>query len=155
MTVAPCTEIILDSRFEETRRLGPWLATALGDLRSESAVDDLELALVELVTNIVEHGHAGEAGHPIHLLLFQEDGIARIEIHDRGRPVPPEAFAGSADAFAFDPEDIDGLPTGGMGLALVYAMVDHLDYRQEGDGNVTTIVKGLSQSFWCSRASLP
>jgi anti-sigma regulatory factor (Ser/Thr protein kinase) len=153
MTVAPRTEIVLDSRFEETRRLAPWLASVLGDVRSGTAADDLELALVELVNNIVLHGHGSEPGHPIRLRLEQEEGIVRVEIRDRGRPVPAEAFS-PAGAFSFDPEDLDSLPVDGMGMALVQSVVDHLEYGMDGEDNVTLVVKDLDHAFWCKRADV-
>jgi anti-sigma regulatory factor (Ser/Thr protein kinase) len=154
MTASLPIEIVLDSRFEETCRLGPWLAAALGDVRSGSAVDDLELALVELVTNIVQHGHAGEAGHPIRLRLEQTGAVVRVEIRDRGRPISADAVARSAALLDFDPDDLDSLPMDGMGLALVRAVVDRLEHERDGEANLTIVEKQLDHPYWCSRSAL-
>ena len=52
-------ELILDSRIEEIRKLGLWLAAALAPEEDEAGVAELELALVELVSNTIRHGHGG------------------------------------------------------------------------------------------------
>jgi serine/threonine-protein kinase RsbW len=137
------SELVLDSRIEEIRKLSPWLAATLREACGTEAAGGLELALVELVTNVIEHGHDGAAGHPVLLRVERAGGLVRIEIRDRGRPIPPDALNDTGDALGFDPDDLDALPTGGIGLALVRAAVDRLDHRPDGEGNLTVIEKDL------------
>jgi anti-sigma B factor antagonist len=141
-------EITLDSRFEETRRLRSWLTAVLEEAGSLSAADDLELALAELVTNIVQHGYGGQAGHVIDLRLEHQGELVRVEIRDSGRPVPAAALAAADELPAFDAADLDSLPVDGMGLALARAMVDRLEHRQDGAGNLTIVEKRLDHAYW-------
>jgi anti-sigma regulatory factor (Ser/Thr protein kinase) len=84
-------ELVLDSRLEEIRRLGPWLAEALAHEGDDPAIAVLELVLVELVSNAIRHGHAGEAGHAIRLRLERlGSSRIRVQIRDRGKPIPAE-----------------------------------------------------------------
>jgi anti-anti-sigma factor len=144
-------ELALDSRFEETRRLRSWLTAALEEAGSLGAADDLELALVELVANIVQHGHDGRPGHVVRLRLEHRDELVRVEIRDSGRPVPAETFAAADPTLAFAATDLDDLPESGMGLALARAMVDRLEHRREGAGNLTIVEKRLDRACWGSR----
>ena len=144
-------ELVLDSRLEEARRLGPWLEQELAAVADEAARGELELALVELVTNVIRHGHDDEPGHPIRLRLQLAEGLLRIEIRDRGSPMPPEALDAADTALDFgdgggddDGGGLDGLPVSGLGLGLVKAIVDRLDYASDAGGNLTTLEKRLA-----------
>ena len=131
MTVAPCTEIVLDSRFEETRKLGPWLVAALGEVGSEGAVDDLELALVELVTNIVMH-----AGTPAHLTVHLEEGTLGVLVRDGGQAV----------AEAVPASDEDPLRVSGRGLTLIDALADRWGTHSDAYGTIAWFVLLLGVS---------
>jgi anti-sigma regulatory factor (Ser/Thr protein kinase) len=137
-------ELVLDSQIDEIRRLGPWLERVLPSDHLDMPRAEIELALVELVSNIIRHGYVDRARGPIHLRLERRCARARIEIHDGGRPVPPWAVENADDALAFDPDDLDKLPVGGIGLAMSIAVMDHFDYAQGCAGNVTTIEKALA-----------
>jgi anti-sigma regulatory factor (Ser/Thr protein kinase) len=89
--MADADEIVLDCRLDEIRKLGPWLAGALVPEIDEPAIATLELVLVELVSNTIRHGHAGEGGHPIRLRLERlGNWQVRVEIQDRAHPIPTE-----------------------------------------------------------------
>jgi anti-sigma regulatory factor (Ser/Thr protein kinase) len=134
-------EIVLDSRLDEIRRLGPWLAAALSPEVGEAAIATLELVLVELVSNTIRHGHAGEAGHSIHLRLERlEKRRVQVQIQDRASPIPTEILNRSGELPALDAADLQALPESGLGIAMVQASVDRMDFRTASDGsNLTTI----------------
>jgi anti-sigma regulatory factor (Ser/Thr protein kinase) len=139
-------ELVLDSRLEEIRKLGPWLTEALPRAGSDPAIAVLELVLVELVSNAIRHGHAGEAGHAIRLRLKRLEGHrVQVQIRDRGKPIPAALFNRAGDPLEFAADDIQELPESGLGLAMVQAAVDRIAYRTAPDGdNVTTIEKTLA-----------
>lgn len=138
-------QIVLDSQLEEIRKLGPWLIEALPRASNDPAIALLELVLVELVSNTIRHGHASEAGHAISLHLeLVENCLVRIQICDRGKPIPGEILDNRTRPLDYVAEDIQMLPESGLGLAMVQATVDRLEYRTAPDGNnVTTIEKTI------------
>ena len=138
-------ELVLDSRLEEIRRLGPWLAEALAHEGDEPAIAVLELVLVELVSNAIRHGHAGEAGHAIRLRLERlGSSRIRVQIRDRGKPIPAEILDRYTHPLAFAVDDVGTLPESGLGLAMVQAAVDRFEYRTGPDAdNVTVVEKAL------------
>jgi anti-sigma regulatory factor (Ser/Thr protein kinase) len=71
------------------------------------------------------------------------DGVT-IRVHDWGRPIPGDALAGAGlSRFDFDPDDLDAIPSGGMGLSLITAVMDDVAYRSDGGQNVLTLRRGL------------
>jgi serine/threonine-protein kinase RsbW len=105
----------------------------------------LEIALCEVLTNIVQHGFAGAAPAPVEVDCVEQADALVVEVRDRGRAIPRERLdAAGADTFAFDPEDIAALPEGGFGLALVKAAFDVVDYRSENGVNCMHLEKRLA-----------
>jgi len=114
------------------------ICTAAG--LDEEGAGGMELAVVELLNNIVIHGHAKADGFKMQVEVDAQGEVVRLRIHDVGAPVPQSALTRT---FGFDPADIEALPESGMGLMLVRASVDELDYRAGPDGNIMTLTKYL------------
>ena len=140
-----CDELVLDSRLEEIRRLGPWLAQALPQAADDPAMPVLELVLVELVSNTIRHGYANEPGHAIGLRLERlGSSRIRVQIRDRGKPIPAEILDRHTHPLEFAVDDVGTLPESGLGLAMVRAAVDRFEYRTGPDAdNVTVVEKAL------------
>jgi len=105
------------------------------DREPDVSVEDrmaLELALVELASNVIEHG-AG--GRPVSCSLRLDVGPedVRVLLTDDGVPVPVDP------AKAHLPE---GLAESGRGLALVQMVVEDLRYERVADGNRWTAHRG-------------
>lgn len=49
---------------------------------------DVELALAEVVNNVVEHGYAGIPGGEVHVDSELSDGWLELRVSDTGRPLP-------------------------------------------------------------------
>ena len=112
------------------------LRRCLAELRlPEGAGDDLQLAVAELGTNIVTHGHP--AAQSLRLRLAVERHLLRVEIEDDGAPF--EKFherlrdASTAEGSA---------RTSGMGLDFIRTSVDSLHYRP-GSPNRTVLMRRL------------
>ena len=97
----------------------------------------VNLALDELLTNIVSYGYPDEEEHRIEIAVRQDGGSLVVTIVD--------------DSIEFDPRqvpdtDIDAplheRDPGGLGLLLVNTMMDDVDYRREDGRNVTILTKG-------------
>jgi anti-sigma regulatory factor (Ser/Thr protein kinase) len=95
----------------------------------------LLIILDELFTNVVEYGYenAASEGH-IDVALSLRAGRLMIEFVDDGRPFDP---------LAKPPPDLD-VPAderslGGVGIAIVRALVDEIGYRWDGNRNRLTL----------------
>ncbi|WP_159793556.1 ATP-binding protein [Puerhibacterium puerhi] len=93
-----------------------------------------EIALVEVVANVVQH--AVPAADHVHVAvdLTADDGAVHAEVIDDG---------------AATPVDLDrGLPadtaTSGRGLALIQRTVDRFTFERTGDQNVWRLARGFT-----------
>ena len=99
----------------------------------------LNLALDELVTNVVSYGYDEPAGdRDITVALAVGDGRLTATLEDDGRPFDPLAKA---------PPDIDSSledrRIGGLGVHFVRTMMDDVQYRRVDGRNRLTLVKTL------------
>jgi serine/threonine-protein kinase RsbW len=96
------------------------------------------LAIEELVTNIIKYGYDDEAAHEIVVHLEKNADAVHIRICDDGHEFNP-----------FDqPEPDTSLPAeereiGGLGIHFVRNMLDSCAYRREDSRNVVTVTKKL------------
>lgn len=129
--------IVLGNRVAELERLEAWLREAAGRHGiAESQALAVNLALEELLTNVIDHGHADELEHEIEIRLFAKDGDLTVEFSDDGRPFNPLDVP-QPDLLA----PLEERGVGGLGVHLVRSFVDELDYRRAGSRNVTRLVK--------------
>jgi serine/threonine-protein kinase RsbW len=108
--------------------------------------DAVELGITEALTNIVRHGTL-DPDEPVELHWTERPGRLEIEIVDRGQAIPEHRLRDAGPStFDFDETDIGGLPEGGMGLALIKAAFDHIDYRSDGGENHLHLIKLYTRS---------
>lgn len=100
------------------------------------SVDELELAVTELVSNVVRHGFDGRPGGRLEVDTCVENGVFAFCLTHDGKP-----FNGNSAAIPeiTDPQE------GGMGLFLISRCVDSILYSKTADGlNQIQILKTLS-----------
>jgi|GEM_PF-1752189 len=109
-----------------------------------SAVEctEVELAVVEATTNIVKYGLADCPEADIHLSVSYQVGILEVTIEDKGIPMPDEELAkADGSVFDYDIEDMDSWPMSGMGLSLIKAVMNTVEYHTNSQGNILKMVK--------------
>ena len=100
---------------------------------SETDLADLKLAVTEACGNAVRHAYADATG-VVEIRFVVEGGSIGIEVEDEGDP--HKAFEAPTS------EPSDGIPPeSGMGLAIIEAVVDHLDVVTGRDGKRGTLVR--------------
>ena len=97
---------------------------------------DLRVVAEEVLTNVAKYGFEPDEAPAVELRVSLAHGAAVLEFRDRGRPFDP--LAEPAPDLELPPED---RPLGGLGLALVRALVDEAHYERDGDANVLRLVK--------------
>ncbi len=94
----------------------------------EDVQADLNIAIEEIVSNVIRHGEAGE--RPIVLLVGVDAEEVRVEVRDAGQPFDPLAHA-MPDPGA----PLEERRGGGLGIFMVTQMMDHTSYKREGEHN--------------------
>ena len=139
MTVS--ISVTLVNELSEVVRLSQ-LVEAFGQAEglAPEVVFSLNLALDEVVTNVIRYAHDADGRkHPIVVRLVLEPDVLTAHVEDDGRAFNPlEAPAPDLGA------SIDERPIGGLGIHLVRTVMTSVEYRREDGRNVLTIKKKLS-----------
>lgn len=94
-------------------------------------------SVVEAVNNAIKHAYGNQPGHQVEVdILLNPEGV-RFEISDTGRPMRLQG----SHKLEYDPEDLENLPEGGMGLFIINQVMDHVEYKSFGDRNLLTMGK--------------
>jgi anti-sigma regulatory factor (Ser/Thr protein kinase) len=120
--------LALDCNLDKVHLVGEWLHHSC-EMADPARLQELELAVVEAVTNIIKHGNTSGPDQGIGLELSLLGNVVEIVITDCGTPIPEAALEKSQTALDFDADDIANLPTCGMGLALIREATDSFDYQ--------------------------
>lgn len=122
-----CAEI---GALAETRAGADWAA-------------EINLGLTEALSNVVRHAYDNTAGR-ISLSCVETEEAWLLTLNDNGVPIPQERVDSEDESvFDFDPQDLQSLPEGGMGLALIRRCFDRVSYQAGRDGNCLSLVKML------------
>ncbi len=114
-------------------------AVMLADLLPEDVILECELALQELLTNLVDHAYGGDAVRTITINLACDATRMLIETRDTGKP----ASVDLEKAVMPDPTD---LAEGGYGLAIIKSLVDEVNYKTENGINIWQLIKYLNRT---------
>jgi anti-sigma regulatory factor (Ser/Thr protein kinase) len=96
----------------------------------------LNLALEEILINVISHGYRDAADHQIVVRLTLDGAEVRAEVEDDGQPFNP-LQAPEPDVS----KPLEDRPIGGLGIHLTRKMMDGLDYRRHGDKNLLVMRK--------------
>ena len=101
----------------------------------------ITLIVEELFSNIIRFAFEGKGNHLIELSLSKSEGIISLLLSDDGIQFNPLEYNPGQEA---DPAFIDD---GGMGLTLIKAFADSIEYKREKQKNQLHIIKSIrSQS---------
>ena len=107
---------------------------------SREACLRITLLVEELFTNTVVHGHGGDSEAPVRLDCEVETGRIALVYEDTAAPHDPFAAVASPDPGA----DVEDRPVGGLGVLLVSAMAQQVEYQRAGDRNRISLVIGAA-----------
>ena len=103
--------------------------------------NDVEVAVVEALTNVVKHGYPDAPGE-IEIAACGGTGVVIVDIIDTGKSIPEEILARAGpERFKFDPDDVNGLVEGGMGLSIIFMTMDTVDYGSQAGRNRLHLVR--------------
>lgn len=113
------------------------LCTVMGRLRAMGLAEEqagaIEIALAEVVNNVVEHAYADRPPGDI-LIRGQMDEMAlRVRVTDKGQALPDGRLPDGHPADISGPRS--GLPEGGFGWYMIRTLAKDIRYVRENGGN--------------------
>jgi serine/threonine-protein kinase RsbW len=132
-------ELSIRGALEDVRLLGVSVRAIAHALGSAEQAALVELCTVEVANNCIEHAYEGLDVGTVDVTLYARGRELVVEVRDRGRPIGCSRLEKASDPFAFDPAEVDLLPEGGMGLALIRSSVSRFESTREGDCNLTRL----------------
>jgi len=105
---------------------------------------NIELCVVEAITNSIRHCYGGKGGHEVKVVLtFTQEDIV-LDICDIGPPMTPDILDKAAiQCPDVDNYDIESLAEGGRGLGIIKEIMDSVVYRSLNGENCLTLKKKL------------
>src|SRR5262245_49078490 len=108
---------------------------------ASKVIHDLNLAMEEILTNIISYGYTDNREHEVKVRLSAQLGEVSVEIEDDGQPFNP-LEAPEPDIT----KPLEERKIGGLGIHLVRNVMDGLEYKRQGERNLLTIKKNTRQS---------
>ena len=108
------------------------------------ASGQVEICAVEAVTNAIRHAYHNKTGNEVSITLAVRDDQLAVEIVHTGLAMPPDArdrLTNGSNVFGFDPQNVDSVPEGGMGLQIIHDVMDQVSYRTENQVHTLQLLK--------------
>ena len=124
----------------------PRLAQIVMDFCNRNGLDpaieaDLNLALEEIVINVIKHGYADREEHEIAVTFQLGPGALTVRVEDDGLPFNPlDAPAANVSS------PLEQRRAGGLGVYLVRNLMDEFEYQRTGTMNVFVMKKHRKDS---------
>ena len=99
----------------------------------------INLALDELITNLISYAYPDGGEHAIDLHLAYADGRLTAVLVDDAAPFDPLSEVAAPDLDA----PLDERPIGGLGLHFVRTLMDECAYQRDGERNRLTLIKHI------------
>jgi len=130
-------QIQLSNKTSECNRLFEFLATNLQKLPvTKEFRHDLKLVSEELLANIIKHGYDQHSDEKINIELTVDRSSVRLTFTDSAREFNPLERN--------NPEILNDLSEGGMGIMLVKSLTDEQSYIRDDNLNVFTVTKNYN-----------
>lgn len=111
-----------------------------------AAIYQVDLAASEAFSNIVRHGVNHDDRQTIEVTMSLSAAVLTLTLADDGRPIPPDILRSLADKRRAFPEPgaLENWPESGIGLILIYSMMDEVRYRSADGRNELTLIKNAT-----------
>lgn len=134
------TTICAREKLSDIRR---FLRQTLARLQVAGPVQqEIVLAVDEACANAIIHGNQCDHTRHLHLEVRVEDGQLLVEISDVGDFEQDLAQHEEYDLHKL----IEERKKGGLGLKLIYTLMDNVKYHRDGSRNICTLTKKINAS---------
>ena len=132
-------ELVLLNRSSEIARFQDQLEALAAQLNlPPTPFHEVQLAVEELLSNIIKHGFDDRGEHQIRVRVIAAASEFRIEVEDDGRPFDPLKHP-APDLL----QPLDARPVGGLGIHMMRKSMDRLEYRREDGKNILVMTKQI------------
>jgi serine/threonine-protein kinase RsbW len=117
-----------------------FVAAAAGDMgMDEDMLYDLQLAVDEACTNVIDYAYQGRGGQPVTVECAEQDGKCVVVIRDCGRPFDPSRVRQPDLTSPLSKRQV-----GGLGIYLMRRLMDDVRFRfDDQNGNELTLIKAI------------
>lgn len=112
---------------------------------SQLTIYQIETCVVEATNNCIKHAYQNIAGSSVEIVISLFLDCITIQVCDYGKTMEAEKLQGQQE-LDFDPNNVEDLPEGGMGLYIIRSVMDHVEYSSAGGKNVLTMTKSFEKS---------
>lgn len=131
------TTINLENKIEQLSLLSDFVKDMCGQYSiSEDIVNDIDVSLDEIGANIISYAFPPDEVHNFYVSFHYESGEVVFTFEDDGIPFDPTQPTDSH--LDLPPEE---RPVGGLGIMMVKALMDKVEYERRDDKNIVCIVK--------------
>lgn len=132
-------ELKINAEIENLEVLIAFINTELERLGCPRNIQtQIDLAVEEIFVNIAQYAYYPETGEAV-IRVIAGDNEMRIEFEDSGKPYNPLETA-EPDINA----PVEDRPIGGLGIFLVKKIMDSIEYRYEGNRNLLSLNRTIS-----------
>jgi serine/threonine-protein kinase RsbW len=133
--------LAIEPDIDEIPRVIDWVERCCGEAGIGSDLSfKLALALDEAVTNVIGHAFSGQAPpHRVTVELDITDASVAATVIDNGLAFDPSTMPEPDVSLPLEKRD-----PGGLGILLIYRMVDRVEYRRVDDENRLRLEKQRS-----------
>ncbi|MEI6153927.1 MAG: ATP-binding protein [Deltaproteobacteria bacterium] len=107
---------------------------------AETLSYNIELSVVEGVTNVIKHAYGLQQGNNVEITVLIFGDRVTIKISDTGKGMDPQRRE-DCRGMDFESGDSKTLPVGGMGLHIMRSVMDEMYYETNSGKNIMTLVK--------------
>jgi serine/threonine-protein kinase RsbW len=136
--------LLIDSKLENVFLVGIAIkAICEFILFDKNDANNVELGITEAVNNVIKHAYNSEPDHKIEVTISVFSNKMVFQISDIGKGMNLNQCNSNHACFDFEPNKIETLPVGGMGLHIINSVMDKASYKTVDGKNVLTLVKLL------------
>ena len=131
----------IDSKIDSIALLAKAIRAICGTVVSDEVMlYNIELCLVEAVANVINHAYHRKPGNCVEVVITLDDHHVTFQIIDNGDKACIEA---PQTELNYDSADISSWPESGMGLFLIYRIMDEVSFSEHEGKNILTMKKKI------------
>ncbi len=136
-------KIVIDSKLEEIPSVGKKIREICSSMRLPSfEAFQIELCVVEAVTNSIKHAYRLEAGHQVEITLSIVSDKFIFDICDTGILMDSKLLE-EDPSLSFNADNLESVSEKGRGLVIIKEIMDNVTYTSKQGKNCLSMTKKM------------